>query len=189
MKTPVNPWHLKESARVLDAGGIIAYPTEAVYGLGCNPCDSDAVMRLLDLKGRPAGSGFIIVAAKFRQIEAFLQPLPAKQVKRVRDTWPGPVTWLWPARPGVPEWIRGAHDTVAVRVSSHPLVSALCVHWGGPLVSTSANPHGFRPPRSALQVRNYFGDSVDFILHGRLGGQPRPTQIRNALNGNTVRRG
>lgn len=185
----VNTWHLKESLRALQAGGVIAYPTEAVYGLGCNPFNPHAITRLLELKGRSVETGLIVVAAAFNQISALLQPLPKKQIARVRDTWPGPVTWLWPARPEVPDWIRGTHDTIAVRISDHPVVSELCKHWGGPLISTSANPRGLRPARTPLQIRNYFGNSIDFILHGNLGKQTRPTQIRNALDGTTVRRG
>ena len=184
-----NTWHLKESVRALQAGGIVAYPTEAVYGLGCDPLNPHAVTRLLELKSRSMQKGLIVVSASFQQIEKFLQPLPEDRMKRVRETWPGPVTWLWPARPGVPDWLRGAHDTIAVRISNHPVVSALCKQWGGPLVSTSANPHGLRPAKSPLQVRNYFGNAVECILHGSLGEQPRPTRIRNVLDGKTVRRG
>lgn len=183
----MNTWQLGEAVRTLDAGGIIAYPTEAVYGLGCNPLDARAVMRLLDLKHRPLDSGLILVAARFSQLQPYLGSLPSKQRKQVRSSWPGPFTWLWPARPEVPDWLRGTHDTLAVRVSDHPIVSALCERWEGAIVSTSANPHGLRPARTPLRVRKYFADAVDFILHGPLGGQIRPTQIRRAVDGRTVR--
>lgn len=185
----MTPWQLREAARVLRHGGLIAYPTEAVYGLGCDPLDADAVMRLLELKQRPWQKGLILIAADLAQLEPYLLPLDATLQARVTPTWPGPNTWLLPTRPETPRWLRGEHDTLAVRVTAHPVASALCRAFGGPIVSTSANLAGKAPATSALQVRNAFGDRVDYIVHAPLGGAERPTQIRDGRTGEIVRAG
>ena len=144
-------------------------------------------MRLLALKGRGAEKGLILIAADLSQLEPYLLPLTANLREQVEATWPGPVTWLLPALPEVPQWLRGDHDTLAVRVTDHPLAAALCRASGTALVSTSANRSGRPPARSALAVQRLFGDGLDQILHGPLGGLERPTQIRDARSGAILR--
>lgn len=183
----VHPFQLRRAAHIARAGGVIAYPTEAVYGLGCDPLDLEAVQHLLNLKARPESKGLILVAAEFRQIEPYLEPLAPEMRAKVEASWPGPVTWLLPARPEVPEWLRGEHDTLAVRVSAHPVVAGLCRAFDGPLVSTSANRSGHPPARSPLAVRRLFDDDLDYVLHGPLGGLDRPTEIRDGATGRVVR--
>ena len=182
-------WRLRHAAAVIRAGGIVAHPTEAVYGLGCDPLNPGAVRRLLALKGRPATKGLILIAADFEALRPFVGTVDAAVLRRVRHSWPGPVTWLLPAAPGVPWWLRGSHPTIALRVTAHPLAAALCRAWGGALVSTSANPAGRPPARTALTVRRYFGRGVDLILTGPTGGAAAPTEIRDACSGRIVRPG
>src|SRR5512143_218632 len=138
----MTPWQLREAVRVLHHGGLIAYPTEAVYGLGCDPRNADAVLRLLNLKQRPWQKGLILIAADLAQLDPYLLPLDEMMRARVVPTWPGPNTWLLPARVETPHWLRGEHDTLAVRVTAHPVAAALCRAFGGPIVSTSANLAG-----------------------------------------------
>jgi len=171
----------------LAAGGIVACPTEAVWGLSCDPDSRPAVDRLLQLKLRPVGKGLILVAANERQLEFLLADLPAGQRAALAASWPGPNTWLVPHRGRVPPWIHGDFDTVAVRVSAHPVVRELCLAWGGPLVSTSANPAGAQPSRWGFQVRRYFGTALDAVLPGAVGGSARPSQIRDLATGDLVR--
>jgi L-threonylcarbamoyladenylate synthase len=177
--------HLGRNA--IAAGGVVACPTEAVWGLSCNPWDEQAVMRLLELKRRPINKGLILVAAAENQLQFLLQHLSPEQRGQLSATWPGPVTWLIPHRGGVPPWISGDHDTVAVRVSGHPVVKALCAAWGGPLVSSSANRAGAQAPRAAFQVRRYFGERLDYILSGAVGGSARPSVIRDLASGRILR--
>lgn len=177
--------HLGRNA--IAAGGVVACPTEAVWGLSCNPWDEQAVMRLLELKRRPVNKGLILVAAAENQLQFLLQHLSPEQRGQLSVTWPGPVTWLIPHRGGVPPWISGDHDTVAVRVSGHPVVKALCAAWGGPLVSSSANRAGAQAPRAAFQVRRYFGERLDYILSGAVGGSARPSVIRDLASGRILR--
>jgi len=171
----------------LREGGVIACPTEAVWGLSCDPWDPEAVARLLALKRRPAAKGLILVAAEEAQLEFLLAELSAEARAQLAAGWPGPVTWLVPHRRRVPVWVRGQHATVAVRVTAHPVLAALCRAWGGPLVSTSANRAGAQPVREAYQVRRYFGDCLDYLLPGRVGPAARPTVIRDLASGQVVR--
>ena len=185
----MNRLRLRIAARAVRAGGLIAYPTEAVYGLGCDPCNEQAVIRLLTLKRRSIRKGLILIAADFAQLEQFLQPLAPPDRARLAATWPGPQTWLIPARITVPRWLRGRHDTLAVRVTAHPLAAALCRACGHPLVSTSANRSGRPPARTALAVRRQLGRSLDHLLPGPTGGALKPTAIRDLRTGQMVRSG
>jgi L-threonylcarbamoyladenylate synthase len=165
---------------------VIAYPTEAVFGLGCDPWNGAAVCRILKLKRRSMAKGLIVIAADLAQLEAFVYfPSPAIQ-ERVCSTWPGPVTWVLPARAGVPKWLSGDYTSLAVRVTAHPIASALCAEAGA-LVSTSANPSGCTPARCAQEVRAYFKDALDYIVLGEVGREGRPTEIRDAITGKILR--
>jgi L-threonylcarbamoyladenylate synthase len=185
--TQVRRLQLAQAARYVNAGGIIAYPTEAVYGLGCDPRNGTAVLNLLALKQRPLAKGLILIAAGFEDLQPYIDRLPAETLSKVRKTWPGPVTWLLPARPEAPYWLRGNHSTLAVRVTAHPLAAALCRACGGVLVSTSANLSNRPPARNALTVRRCFGAKIDYVLNGDLGGLDKPTPIIDARNGRVVR--
>lgn len=179
---------LREAARRLRQGQVIAYPTEAVYGLGCDPMNAAAVQRILTIKRRPLRKGLILIAADLNQLEDYIDPLDPIALASLLVGWPGPVTWLLPAR-RAPRWLRGAHATLAVRVTAHPLAAALCRAWGGALVSTSANIGGRPPARGALAVRRRLGGQVDYILAGPVGGARRPSEIRDFATGRIVRPG
>lgn len=178
---------LRLALQALSAGGVVACPTEAVWGLSCDPLNRSAVRRLLALKNRSPCKGLILVAANELQLEYLLADLGPKQRQALAARWPGPTTWLVPHAGRVPAWIHGAHDTVAVRVSNHPVVKALCLAWGGALVSTSANPGGRRPPRAGFQVRRYFGQRLDYLLPGAVGHSGRPSEIRDLASGEIIR--
>ena len=180
-------WHIREAVRHIAAGGVVAYPTDTVYGLGCNPFDAAAVLHLLALKQRPAEQGVILVGSHLQQFLPYLLPLNKTVAGRVSRAGRQPVTWLLPCRPGAPAWLTGQHDTLAVRITRHPVAGALCEHWGGPLVSTSANIHGHRPATSPLSVRKTFNGQLDYILHGPAGATNTPSTIRDGITGNTLR--
>lgn len=180
---------LRQAAAVLRGGGVVAYPTEGCYGLGCDPQSTRAVQQVLRLKGRSWRQGLILIAAHWSQIAPWVQLSDPEAIARARETWPGPNTWLLPVRAGVSRWVRGEHDTIAVRVTAHPLAGALCRHFRGAIVSTSANRHGRPPAASAAQVRAQFAGRVDFTLVGPLGGLKGPTSIRDARTGEVLRDG
>lgn len=177
-------------AGAIRAGGVVAYPTEAVWGLGCDPLDEAATRRLLALKQRSADKGLILVAGCIRQLDAYIDwdalPQPARE--RVLAGWPGPHTWIMPASAAVPDWIRGHNPGgVAVRTSAHPPVISLCRAWGGALVSTSANTAGVPPPRTLGALEPAILAGVDAVLQGNTGGLASPTPIRDALTGARLR--
>lgn len=180
--------HLVAACRVLASGGVVAYPTEAVWGLGCEPLNAHACDRILAIKHRARGKGFILIASDFDQVRAFVRPLPAATLAPALATWPGPHTWLLPAAPGVPEILTGGRDRLAVRITAHPVAAALCAAYGGPIVSTSANLSGHRPARTALQVRTRLSTRVDGILPGETGGLAAPTPIRDLQTGAVIRK-
>ncbi|HEY7883889.1 MAG TPA: Sua5/YciO/YrdC/YwlC family protein, partial [Cellvibrionaceae bacterium] len=125
-----NP-RVRRAAAMLAAGGVVAYPTEAVWGLGVDPANPQAVQRLLALKGRPRHKGLILLAANTEQLAPWLLGLSAEQQQRLADTWPGPVTWLLPNRGIASPWVTGDFTSVALRVTDHPLAGALCRAFGG----------------------------------------------------------
>jgi len=174
---------LQHAARVLKQGGLVAYATEYCFGLGCDPFNRDAVLRLLRIKKRALRKGLIVLAADPLQLAPYVNTIPEK----VRNSWPGPHTWLLPARAGVPRWITGAHDSIAVRITAHPQAAALCRAAGMAIISTSANTAGTAPARSDRDVLRRFGAQIDCALSGRVGKTPAPTPIRDAASGTLIR--
>ncbi|MEH2922861.1 L-threonylcarbamoyladenylate synthase type 1 TsaC [Samsonia erythrinae] len=176
--------------RALHNEQVIAYPTEAVFGLGCDPDSEVAVNRLLALKQRPWQKGLILIAADFSQLTPYIDDdaLSDEQKATMFSTWPGPVTWVLPAKPTTPQWLTGQFSSLAVRVSDHPLVIALCQRYGKPLVSTSANLSGQPPGRSVQDVFQQFGDRFP-VLRGDVGGRTNPSEIRDVLTGELIRQG
>lgn len=174
---------LQRAAHILRQGGLVAYATEHCFGLGCDPMNRNAVLRLLRLKRRPLAKGLIVLAADVAQLSLFIDSVPPE----VAATWPGPHTWLLTPRANVPRWISGAHARIAVRVTAHPQAAALCRAAGMAIVSTSANRAGDLPARTDREARRRFGRLVDFVLPGVVGDLPAPTPIRDAVTGERIR--
>ena len=186
--SPVGTAHrIRLAVRCIRRGGVLAYPTEAVYGLGCNPWNEQAVRRLLVIKQRALAKGLILIAATADDLWPFVERLPAERMDSILATWPGPHTWLLPARSTTPRWLTGCFDTLAVRVTAHPLAAALCRAYGGAIVSTSANRAARAPARDSLRVRLALGNRLDYILVGPCGGADRPSQIRDGRTGHVLR--
>lgn len=198
---PSTAWPLRarprfrKAAQVITGGGVIAYPTEGVYGLGCRPDDGAAVQRILAIKGRPESAGLILIAASLAQLAAWIAPTPAEAARLAaaaldrRAANNRPVTWVVTASPHVPAWITGGRATLAVRVTRHPVAAALCEAAGTALVSTSANRHGRQPTRTALAARQHFRNVIDLVVGGQIGGARGPSEIRNARTGEVLRAG
>lgn len=177
---------IKKVVTTLKQGGVIAYPTEGVYGLGCDPRNETALQRILEIKGRNANKGFILIAATWEQLKPFVEKIPHDALQTVLKTWPGAVTWIFPAKPCVSKIITGNHSSIAVRVSAHPLVQKICKEFGA-MVSTSANRSGEAPAQTADEVRAIFSDENITILDGAVGGLKKPTPIFDALTGACIR--
>jgi L-threonylcarbamoyladenylate synthase len=180
---------IADATTALRHGGVIAYPTEAVWGLGCDPRNETAVMRLLALKEREVDKGLILIAADEAQLAPFIDMAALGDAQRagVRASWPGPHTWVVPASADAPAWITGAHSGIAVRDSAHPTVIALCRAFGGARVSTSANRAGQAAPSLRDALDDAIVAGVDAVTVGETGGLLRPTAIRDARSGDTLR--
>jgi len=174
---------------ILRRDGIIAYPTEAVWGLGCIPENHEGVLRLLSLKNRSVDKGVILVGADISQFKQYLQGLNEELLERLQSAWPGPVTYLVEDNGTAPAWVVGDNKTVALRVSAHPVVNEICNAAESALVSTSANPAGKEPARTALQVRKYFGDQLDMIFPGEIGNSSQVSEIRDLSTSRILREG
>jgi len=178
---------VQEAAALLRQGGVLAYPTEAVWGLGCDPFNSRALQRLLLLKERDPSKGVILIAANIEQFKPWLTEITPAQQKVLEKSWPGPQTWLVKNNGYTPELIRGKHAKVALRVSDHPWVVALCEAFDGPIVSTSANTTGQAPLLNYEAIEQSFGGDLDMILNGALGSLNRPTRITDLATGEVLR--
>lgn len=178
---------IEDAAALLRDGGVLAYPTEGVYGLGCDPDNHAAFERIFAMKRRPPERGVLLIAADFEQVRPWIGDAPAAAFERAGAIWPGPHTFVFPRSPRVPEWVAGGHAGIALRVTAHAPSAALCRAFGRPIVSTSANRHGEAPARGVAEIRAIFGDEPDGVLDAPLGGLDRPTPITDAVSGAIIR--
>jgi len=189
----LDPQLRDQAIQALTCGDLIAYPTEAVWGLGCDPFNSVAVDKLLTLKGRSVEKGLILVAAHFDQCELITRHLPCEQFNRLQascqptDSIKRATTWLVPSNDSIPAWITGQFDTVAIRVSHHPIVAELCQAFGGMIVSTSANPQGQAAAINQHQAERYFSNRVRVYVQGDLGGQQQTSELRHLVTNRVLR--
>jgi L-threonylcarbamoyladenylate synthase len=171
----------------LKRGGLIAYPTESCYGLGCDPANRKAVQRILKLKQRPQRKGLILIAAHYHQVARYLQPLSPTDQGKLQNDGAQAVTYLMPVRNSAPRWLRGEHTTLAVRLTAHPFARQLCLGAGSALVSTSANRSGQRPAKTWAECKNIFGKEV-WVLRGRVGKRKQPSTICAWSDGRIIRK-
>ena len=182
-------WSLRRAATALQNGGVIAYPTEAVYGLGCDPLNEAAINRLLQLKQRDPGKGLILIADELHRLEPFLRPLSKSEHAKISKKSEKPTTWIIPAQDWVPNWLTGWHSTLAVRVTDHPIAAELCKLAKMPIVSTSANLSDHRPARTSIQVRLQFDGQLDAIVAGKVDATATPSLIRDLKTDKIIRPG
>ncbi|MES1929822.1 putative translation factor [Salinisphaera dokdonensis CL-ES53] len=185
--TRLSPHRLRAAARILTAGGLVAHATEGVWGLACDPLNPRAVLRLLALKRRDVKRGLILIGAEIQHLDLFVASGADDAWARAVESWPAPITWLLPAASGTPWWLTGEHDSIALRQTAHADSAALCRAFGSALVSTSANRSGRPPVRNAWQARARLGHGVDFIAGGVPDAPGRPSTIRDARDGRTLR--
>jgi L-threonylcarbamoyladenylate synthase len=178
---------IRQAVALLRAGGVIAYPTETVFGLGCDPDNEAAVVRLLKLKQRPIDKGLILIGASVEQFHRYIDPDTFIRLPHVTSSWPGPNTWLMPCKAGTPHWLRGQFDTLAIRVIDHAVATELCRLYSKPIVSTSANIAGQAPALSAEAVRKQFPTGLDLILDAAVGTMGTVSTIRDARTQQRIR--
>lgn len=174
------------AAIAIQRGEVIAYPTEAVYGLGCDPFNEAAVQHLLAIKERPIEKSLILVASDWEQVKQLTQPISETVLNKIFTTWPGPHTWVFPASAIAPHWITGNFSSIAIRISAHPTIQALC-QIVGPIVSTSANMSNAPACRDADAVQEILGHKIALLLLGATSGLSQPTIIRDAITEQVIR--
>lgn len=191
---------LEQVSHWLDNGNLLAYPTEAVWGMGCDPFNEQAVRQILTIKNRPIDKGMILITADTQLIKEFFHPLPATIQNNLHHSWQNAknqaTTYLLPipAHLDIPDWVTGGRATLAIRVINHPIIAKLCQTLAktstnnpyGFLISTSCNPSGKTPATTLRQAQNYFGDSVGYFDAPTLG-YTQPSQIKDALTGQLIR--
>jgi len=175
------------AVQAIRQGDIIAYPTEAVYGLGCDPLNESSVDHLLTMKGRSRRQGLILIGSRLEQFKDLISWPDASQRQQLRQQQ-SPTSWVVGATDQAPGWITGCRPSIAIRISHHPVCQALCMAFGGPLVSTSANPKGESPARSVDQLDEYFPAGLAGVVEGQLGDLRQPTSIRDLATGQWLRR-
>jgi len=180
------PASYRSIAAHLKRGGLIAYPTESCYGLGCDPANRTAVLRLLKLKQRPQRKGLILIASSYQQVTRYLQPLNPVQQQHLQEAGAAAITYLMPVKSTAPRWLRGSNDTLAVRLTAFGFARQLCRGVNSALVSTSANISGMRPAKTYMQCQRLFGKKV-WVLPGLIGKYRQPSRILSWADGRVIR--
>ena len=179
--------NISNAVDALRKGGVIAYPTEHCFGLGCDPRNHSAIERLLNIKQRKKDQGVILIAETLKQVSDYADLDNVPLIDQVKNSWPGPNTWLLPVNDKVSSWVRGKHKTIAMSISSHLVCQQLCNEFAHALVSTSANRHGEDALLNANDVYAEFNDELDYIVDLPVGGASKPSVIRNSLTGEQLR--
>lgn len=172
---------------VLRDGGVIAYPTEHCFGLGCDPRNQHAISKLLAIKQRQPEQGVILIAAELAQVNDYVDLSASPLLPAIEASWPGPNTWLLPALESVSTWVRGKHTTVAMRVTANKICRQLCMTFGGAIVSTSANRHGQAALLDSASVSQEMAAELDYIIDAPVDGATQPSTIRDGLTGDVIR--
>lgn len=188
----VNDFQIKRAVNLMEQDGVIAYPTEAVFGLGCLPFSVEAIERILAIKKRPWHKGLILVSSDIAQIEPFVDE-NFHDLLVCFDEVPDPeepdqpVTWLLPKSELVLPLVCGEHPKIAIRLSKHPVVKALCDEAQSVIVSTSANRAGNPEMKRTEDVRNHMTNQLDMVVSGAVGGYDRPSKIIDAQTQKVLR--
>ncbi len=183
--------NFEQAIEALKSGNVIAYPTEGVFGVGCDPDNLDAIRKLLALKQRSVDKGLILIAASYEQILPYIDEsaLDKSRLDTIKASWPGAITWVMPVSSVTSQLVSGQFQSVAVRVTAHPLVQKLCLEFGKPITSTSANLSGMPPCMSVAEVRQQLASKNIVILEGETGGRSKPSEIRDAVSLKVLRQG
>ena len=176
---------IEKAARILHSGGVIAYPTEGVYGLGCLPDHIEAAAEILLMKKRSAGMGLILLAGKHEQLEPWIDLPYGATVPESSEA--EPVTWIVPASADAPGWLTGGRTTLAVRLTTFPVAADICNAADSAIISTSANVSGRPPARNTYVLHRQFYGLVDYIVPGACGSAKGPSEIRDLQSGKVLR--
>jgi len=176
---------LKKIHEILVDGGVIAYPTESVFGLGCDPSNEQAIAKILEIKKRTLEMGFVLLTPNIKIVSSWVN-ISNKQLKIVSSPSKRPTTYIVPASVAAPKWL-AVKNTLAIRLSNDPFIKNICGLLGLPIVSTSANLHGENPCKSAEEVQKIMGSQLDYIVFKQTGPFNNPSTIVDLSSGKTIR--
>lgn len=187
MKESQKSKRLQAAIDSLKMGGVIAYPTESCFGLGCDPKNQAAIQKVINIKSRSESKGLILIAATIEQTAEYVDLDKSPLKSHILDSWPGSNTWLLPAKDSVLPILKGDFPLLAIRVTKHPIASQLCQQFGGAIVSTSANFSGHDALKNSAAVEHAFAGQIDMVLDGMIGDDIKPSTIRDGLTGQILR--
>jgi len=176
---------LKKIHEILVDGGVIAYPTESVFGLGCDPSNEQAITKILEIKKRTLEMGFVLLTPNIEIVSDWVN-MSNKQLKIFSSSSKRPTTYIVPASVAAPKWL-AVKNTLAIRLSNDPFIKNICGLLGLPIVSTSANLHGENPCKSAEEVQKIMGSQLDYIVFKQTGPFNNPSTIVDLSSGKTIR--
>lgn len=179
-------FQIRLAAHLVNQGGVIIYPTETIYGLGCSPYYSTAIRRINRLKQRKNKAGLILLASDIRQLEPLIEKKDFLKLTGVINT-DKPTSWIVKAANNTPGWLMAEDGTIAVRITSHPVTKQLCQQAGSAIISTSANISGKKPAENALELAQNFGGRVDYILTTDISGTGQASTIKRLADLSTIR--
>lgn len=180
------PWALNRFSKAVLQGAVFGYPTDTIWGFGCHPLIDSSVMRILKIKNRSPDKGLILLSSQLDYCLPYLDAA-ADLLETIRLPAEQPTTWIVDASEDCPVWLRGKHPGIAIRITDHPFVVALCQRIESPLVSTSANRAGASAVRNLLQLRRQFGSQLDYLVSGYEVGKGAASKIKFLADGNTLR--
>jgi|TARA_B110000967_G_C18830463_1_gene533792 L-threonylcarbamoyladenylate synthase len=184
----MSPWAINRLSHQIELGAVIAYPGDTIWGFGCHPLLKVSVDRILQIKQRSASKGLILLSSELEFCLPYISSdLSKNEVTRLKKTTTQPTTWLIPASHNCPSWLRGGFSTIAIRITSHPFIKALCTELESPIVSTSANLSGKTTIRNSIQARRLFANKLDYIINGYQPGTGRPSEIQSLKSGDIIR--
>jgi len=180
---------INEAAEIFQLGGIIAYPTEAVFGLGCDPDNHSAIQKLLSLKQRSVDKGLILLASDYSQLQPYIDELniSEQQMLKILSRWPGAITQILPAKTMISPLLSGVFESIAVRITEHPDVIALCRKTNKAIISTSANISGTPASTTWQKVSQQFPTQLDYLIKTNTLGFDAPSTIIDGITGKVLR--
>ena len=184
----MSPWAINRLSKAVEQGAVIAYSGDTIWGFGCHPLRPDSVDQILQIKRRSANKGLILLSSELEFCLPYIDNnLSTESINLLQQSKSKPTTWLIPASLHCPAWLRGEYPTIAIRITNHPFIQALCKNIKSPIVSTSANLTGKTPVRNSIQANRLFADQLDFIVTGYESGTGRASEIKSLQTGDTIR--
>jgi len=185
--TPSAPEEYEDISDAIVKGKIIAYPTESVFGIGCDPENEQSINKIIEIKNRGKQKGLIIIADEVKKLSKFIHKDYLDLFIKKSDIESKPTTWIVPSSKHVLNLVKGEDSSVALRITQHPIASRICKYSNKAIISTSANISSKTPAKNSNEILMQFGEEIDIIVDGRVGDSIKPTQIVDLITNKVIR--